>query len=1007
MSEITSNTLQIEFFNSEVITWTRWVKRFEGAFTLASWDQGLKAKALLHYIGNAVYNTLCDKSGADDPYTMTYDVICTKLKELYEPTVLEIAESYRFYTRKQEQGESVQAYANALNKLSVNCDFKEHAKRALRDQFVIGLADKRTQNRLLETKNPTFESALQTAVSMELTSKEFSAMTQSTVTVDLLHKKYKKRNNTGYSQPNKKYNSDGKNDKPSGDKQVQCYRCGGSHYPKNCKLSSKIKCRFCGKLGHVEKVCFKKKTNTDEVNYQGAASDSDSDCEEYWPLCVLEELSPNADQVHSVKHALSGGKIYCLVSVNSVKVKFEVDTGAAVTIMNADQAKRILSVSSACVKLYKSDLHLVSYCKTPINVLGYVTVDVVFKNSKFTLNLYVTDVQRDPLLGREWVMQFIKCEGADAIFDSVLAVEEAANVDVNAEVKQLLHKYKNVLSTDMTEIEGFKASLTLREGAKGVFLRARPLPFALIKPVEDKLKVLIKQGILVRVDTSIWATPIVPIMKKDGSIRLCGDYSVSVNPQLIICEHPLPTIDELLTDLPNCIAFAIFDVKNAYLQAGVTPETAEILTLNTSLGLLQPTRLMFGVASAPAIRQQFMDSKLKHLKGVKVFQDDIRIAAKSITEFLQTVDKVLKFLHDCNVKINVEKSKFYAKSIKYCGYVIDGDGVHKDKAKFDAIVNMPRPTNVTEVRAFCGMINFYSRFIKDASTILHPLNQLLCNNNKFEWKEPQEVAFQRAKEAFVSNKVLQFFDPSVPLVLATDASPAERFVQTIKKALAKIPAKSNIQYELQEILTQYRNMPHAQTGLSPAEMVFNRKIRGRLDLLKQTRRKDCNIDKDSRTFKEGERVIAREYVGKTKWKFGTVKKRTGKLHYRVRTDCGQDWRRHTNQLRRTGVQLALHVNEFDYYIPPEERIQVLRTDENAPQAHEEQPDNVATYRAVESAEAQDNMTELVQLAAPPALQRRNLLRKRRRPEKLHDYIVDVSPDEVEDPVEDLHSFNID
>ncbi|XP_018329631.1 uncharacterized protein LOC108739984 [Agrilus planipennis] len=137
MSEITSNTLQIEFFNSEVITWTRWVKRFEGAFTLVGWDQGLKAKALLHYIGNAVYNTLCDKSGADDPYTMTYDVICAKLKELYEPTVLEIAESYRFYTRKQEQGESVQAYANALNKLSVNCDFKEHAKRALRDQFVM------------------------------------------------------------------------------------------------------------------------------------------------------------------------------------------------------------------------------------------------------------------------------------------------------------------------------------------------------------------------------------------------------------------------------------------------------------------------------------------------------------------------------------------------------------------------------------------------------------------------------------------------------------------------------------------------------------------------------------------------------------------------------------------------------------------------------------------------------------------------------------------------------
>ncbi|XP_018329630.1 uncharacterized protein K02A2.6-like [Agrilus planipennis] len=244
---------------------------------------------------------------------------------------------------------------------------------------------------------------------------------------------------------------------------------------------------------------------------------------------------------------------------------------------------------------------------------------------------------------------------------------------------------------------------------------------------------------------------------------------------------------------------------------------------------------------------------------------------------------------------------------------------------------------------------------------------------------------------------------------ATNAQ-AERFVQTIKKALAKIPAKSNIQYELQEILTQYRNMPHAQTGLSPAEMVFNRKIRGRLDLLKQTRvpkRKDCNIEKDSGTFKEGERVIARGYVGKSKWKFGIVEKRTGKLHYRVRTDCGQDWRRHKNQLRRTGVQLAMPVNEFDYYIPPEERIQILRTDENAPQAHEEQPDNVAADRAAKSAEAQDNMAEFVQLAAPPALQRRNPLRRRRRPETLHDYIVDVSLDEGENPVENLHSFNID
>src|SRR5580765_7115610 len=84
---------------------------------------------------------------------------------------------------------------------------------------------------------------------------------------------------------------------------------------------------------------------------------------------------------------------------------------------------------------------------------------------------------------------------------------------------------------------------------------------------------------------------------------------------------------------------------------------------------------------------------------------------------------------------------------------------------------MPRPRNVQEVRAFVGMINYYGRFIRNLSSILYPLNQLLHVNVLFTWTEAQEQAFIRVKEAFLSNEILAHHNSKLPLILATDTSP--------------------------------------------------------------------------------------------------------------------------------------------------------------------------------------------------------------------------------------------
>ncbi|GFU41123.1 transposon Tf2-9 polyprotein [Trichonephila clavipes] len=67
--------------------------------------------------------------------------------------------------------------------------------------------------------------------------------------------------------------------------------------------------------------------------------------------------------------------------------------------------------------------------------------------------------------------------------------------------------------------------------------------------VENEIDRLEKEGIIEKVDSSEWATPVVPVVKSDGSIRLCADYSVTLNPNLIVPQHPLPRLDEIFGSL--------------------------------------------------------------------------------------------------------------------------------------------------------------------------------------------------------------------------------------------------------------------------------------------------------------------------------------------------------------------------------------------------------------------------------------------------------------------------
>ncbi|XP_026746988.1 uncharacterized protein K02A2.6-like, partial [Trichoplusia ni] len=115
-------------------------------------------------------------------------------------------------------------------------------------------------------------------------------------------------------------------------------------------------------------------------------------------------------------------------------------------------------------------------------------------------------------------------------------------------------------------IHGGRVSIHVREGARPVFMRARPLAYALREPVERALEQLVRDDILTPVSHSDWAAPIVPVVKKDGTIRICADFKLSLNKVLEVDRYPLPKVEDLLSRLHGGERFSKVDLSQAYAQ---------------------------------------------------------------------------------------------------------------------------------------------------------------------------------------------------------------------------------------------------------------------------------------------------------------------------------------------------------------------------------------------------------------------------------------------------------
>ena len=172
-------------------------------------------------------------------------------------------------------------------------------------------------------------------------------------------------------------------------------------------------------------------------------------------------------------------------------------------------------------------------------------------------------------------------------------------------------------------------------------------------------------------------------------------------------------------------------MSQAYHQVPVHPESQKWLTVNTHLGLFVFTRIPNGIHSAPAEFQMIMDKTLAGIPKVVCYLDDILIGGSDVEDHADNLKLVFDRLSDAGFKLNKNKCTFQQKSVNYLGHMIDSVGLHPTQDKISAVKCAPAPTNVTQLKSFLGLIMFYSRFLKNHSTILAPLNKLLQKNVVF------------------------------------------------------------------------------------------------------------------------------------------------------------------------------------------------------------------------------------------------------------------------------------
>ena len=279
---------------------------------------------------------------------------------------------------------------------------------------------------------------------------------------------------------------------------------------------------------------------------------------------------------------------------------------------------------------------------------------------------------------------------------------------------------------------------------------------------------------VIRPSNSPWASPVVMVRKKDGSLRFCVDFR-QLNAATVKDAHPLPRIDDILDALHGAKWFSTLDLKSGYWQVPITEQDKEKTAFRTSSGqLFEFNQVPFGLCNAPATFSRLMDRVLAglHWETCLFYLDDIIVFSSTWEEHLARLREVFERLRHAKLKLGAAKCTFAAKEVSYLGHRVTEEGLLPDPSLLAAIRDIPPPTTATEVRSFLGLAGYYRRYVKGFAAIAAPLFALTRKEALFHWSKDCQAAFDQLKTRLTTSPITAFPDFSQAFRLYTDASTA-------------------------------------------------------------------------------------------------------------------------------------------------------------------------------------------------------------------------------------------
>ena len=484
--------------------------------------------------------------------------------------------------------------------------------------------------------------------------------------------------------------------------------------------------------------------------------------------CYIENKSEYVNQVNDFGINEISGKPYIRVRMNGKYLKMELDTGSSISSISKSKFDKLNL--TGCVLHKCVNKSLVMADGRAISCTMHKTqISIKFRGMLKVLWLYVVEGCFQTLFGADWIREFFGSKWISKLLqqpevNSVMSTDQKKDLFIEA------IKDHEIFKPEIGHVKDFVARMNLKPDYKPKFCNARKVPFSMKDRLGETLDEMEKDGRLVKVDHSEFASPVVPVVKKDGSIRVCGDYKGTLNPQMDTKIYPLPVLEDCFAEMKGGRIFSKLDIKQAYNQIKLKEEDQLLTTINTHQGLYKWTCLSYGLSPAGSIFQATMDSVLKGMRGVTCRVDDILIQGSTLKEHIERFTEVVRRLQAAGFRCNLEKSEFCVPKVIYLGYEISAQGVRACRSKVETLIKAAYPDKLSTLISFLGAVQYYARFIPQLSTIVEPLNRLRTSKQWYFGSEERE-AFDKLKQYLASDRVLTFYDPEKPLQLDTDASP--------------------------------------------------------------------------------------------------------------------------------------------------------------------------------------------------------------------------------------------